>query len=193
MLFVLASGTNAGRAGGLRAALGIGAGSCIHTVAAAAGLSAVLASSSVVFAAVKLTGAAYLVVLGLGSLLRRERGAGPAEPSALSAAGMVNVESPNVFWRAALTNVLNPKVALFFLALVPHFVSAERGHMALQFVLLGVVFNITGTLINAAVGVFAGQIGRRLAGSAAWKRVLDRVTGAIFVGLGIRLALVGQR
>jgi threonine/homoserine/homoserine lactone efflux protein len=89
--------------------------------------------------------------------------------------------------------VLNPKVALFFLALVPQFVSVGRGHVALQFLLLGMIFNTTGTLVNALVGVFAGELGRRISGSPAWARTLDRVTGAIFVGLGIRLALARQR
>jgi threonine/homoserine/homoserine lactone efflux protein len=110
MLFVLACGANRGRAGGLRAALGISAGSCVHTVAAAAGLSAVLASSSVAFAATKLSGAAYLVWLGLRLILSRD----------LNGKGQRNL-APNtqttgkdrVFERAMMTNVLNPKVALF--------------------------------------------------------------------------------
>jgi threonine/homoserine/homoserine lactone efflux protein len=184
MLFVIASGTSAGRSGGLRAALGIGAGSCVHTAAAAVGLSAIVASSSVVFSALKLAGAAYLVVIGLRGLTRPGRAPLLALPLAKGAL---------VFRRAVLTNVLNPKVALFFLALVPQFVSAERGHVPLQFLLLGMVFNTTGTSVNALVGLSAGAIGNQLARSPAFKRALDRVTGAIFVGLGIRLALARQK
>ena len=98
-----------------------------------------------------------------------------------------------VFVRAMLTNVLNPKVALFFLALVPQFVSVERGHVALQFLLLGATFNITGTMVNATVGLFAGEIGRRLARAGFWKRVSSRIAGGIFVALGLRLALAERR
>jgi threonine/homoserine/homoserine lactone efflux protein len=92
-----------------------------------------------------------------------------------------------------MTNVLNPKVALFFLALVPQFVSPERGHVALQFLLLGCVFNTTGTLVNATVGTFAGEIGRRLADSPRWKRMIEGATAAIFIGLGLRLVLAERR
>ena len=185
MLFVLASGTRHGRGGGIRAALGIGAGSCVHTVAAAMGLSALLASSAALFTGVKLAGAAYLVVIGLRSLLARSTAA--AEPKLPGAA-----PDGNIFRRAMLTNILNPKVALFFLALVPQFVSPSRGHVALQFLLLGLVFNTTGTLVNAIVGVSAAAISGRLAARPGYKRALDRVTGTVFVGLGVRLALARQ-
>jgi threonine/homoserine/homoserine lactone efflux protein len=189
MLFVLACGANRGRAGGLRAALGISAGSCVHTAAAVAGLSAVLASSSVAFAATKLAGAAYLVWLGLRSFLSRER-SGKGQRNLAPIARTVGQD--RVFERAMMTNVLNPKVALFFLALVPQFVSPERGHVALQFLLLGCVFNTTGTLVNAVVGIFAGEIARKLADSPRWKRMIDGATAAIFIALGLRLAL-GER
>lgn len=190
MLFVLAAGTNSGRAGGLRAALGISAGSCIHTLAAAAGLSAGLASSSVAFGVTKLVGAAYLAWLGLRSILSRERSrAGPGNLGAMVA----YVRHDRVFARAMMTNVLNPKVALFFLALVPQFVTPERGHVALQFLLLGCVFNTTGTVVNSTVGIFAGEIGRRIADSPRWKRLIDGVTATIFIGLGFRLALAERR
>lgn len=192
MLFVLAAGANRGRAGGLRAALGISAGSCIHTLAAAGGLSAVLASSSVAFGVTKLVGAAYLVWLGLRSILSREwsrAGEGRGNLGAMAR----SIRHERVFARAMLTNVLNPKVALFFLALVPQFVSPERGHVALQFLLLGCVFNATGTLVNATVGIFAGEIGRRIADSPRWKRLIDGVTATIFIGLGFRLAIAQRR
>jgi threonine/homoserine/homoserine lactone efflux protein len=185
MLFVLASGSRHGRAGGIRAALGIGAGSCVHTVAAATGLSALLASSAALFTVVKLAGAAYLVVIGVRSIFAR----GPAE-AVPTLPGVA--PATNVFRRAMLTNILNPKVALFFLALVPQFVSVGRGHVALQFLLLGLVFNTTGTIVNAFVGVSAAAISRRLAARPGYKRALDRATGTLFVGLGVRLALARQ-
>jgi threonine/homoserine/homoserine lactone efflux protein len=186
MLFVLGSGMSGGRTAGLRAALGIGAGGCVHTVAAAIGLSALLAQSAALFSLVKLAGATYLLYLGVRAIVR------PGVPGALAERASEPTPARKVFRRAVVTNVLNPKVALFFLALVPQFVTAERGHIALQFVLLGMMFNTTGTCVNALVGVFAGQVGERLARSERLRRALDRATGAIFIGLGMRLALAKQ-
>jgi threonine/homoserine/homoserine lactone efflux protein len=182
MLFVLASGMKGGRSAGLRAALGIGAGSCVHTAAAAVGLSTVLAASALLFGLVKFVGAAYLVYLGVRALARR------SASSALIRSQPDDADA-RVFRRAMVTNILNPKVALFFLALVPQFVSPTRGHVALQFLFLGMVFNLTGTCVNALVGGFAGEIGQRLSTNERLRLALDRVTGMIFIALGIRLAL----
>ncbi len=184
MLFVITSATNAGRLGGFRAALGIGTGSCVHTIAAALGLSALVATSSVLFSAMKLAGASYLVVIGLRAFARPDETSPRTVPSA---------RDELVFRRAVLTNLLNPKVALFFLALVPQFVTPDRGHVPMQFLFLGMAFNATGTFVNALVGLFAGEIGHRLAKSPACKRALDRVAGAIFIGLGVRLALIPHK
>lgn len=184
MLFVLAAGSSGGPSTGARAALGIGAGSVVHTVAAAVGLSQVLATSATAFAVVKYVGAAYLVYLGLAALLRRTRDREAAEPPPV-----VN----RVFRRAIVTNVLNPKVALFFLAFVPQFVSVERGHVALQFAILGLTFCTTGTVVNLLVGLASGRIARVLRERRSVQRVLDRVVGAVFIALGIRLALAEAR
>jgi len=184
MLFVLAAGSGGGPRAGVRAALGIGAGSAVHTLAAAVGLSQVLATSALAFAVVKYVGAAYLVYLGLAALLRR---APDTEPAA--AAPVIT----RVFRRAIVTNVLNPKVALFFLAFVPQFVSIPRGHVALQFAILGVAFCITGTAVNLGVGLASGTIARTLRERRSVKRALDKAVGAVFVALGIRLALAEAR
>jgi len=192
MLFVLASGTSHGRGSGIRAALGIGAGSMVHTVFAAAGVSAVLASSAALFALVKYAGAAYLVVLGVRSVFAKSgagAGAGAGEAGGGAAAGAAR----RVFVRGVVTNVLNPKVALFFLAFMPQFVDPARGRVPLQLLLLGLLFCTTGTIVNACVGAMAGTLGGILTRNARWKRTLDRATGAVFIALGLKLALADRR
>ncbi|WP_437680992.1 LysE family translocator [Sorangium sp. So ce131] len=188
MMFVLAAGTSAGRRSGVLAALGIGAGGLVHTAAAAAGLSALLVSSALAFSVVKYAGAAYLVYIGVRALLS------PADPSAApSSSSLAAPPRDGVLWRAVVTSVLNPKVALFFLAFVPQFVSADRGPIALQFLLLGTTFCITGTLVNGLVGILAGSLRGVLERRTRWARTLDRATGAVFILLGVRLALVGRK
>ncbi len=184
MLFVLAAGSSAGPRTGARAALGIGVGGIVHTIAAAVGLSQVLATSATAFTVVKYIGAAYLLYLGVTALLRRTADQAPAE-----APPVVR----HLFRRALVTSVLNPKVALFFLAFVPQFVSVERGGVALQFAVLGLTFCITGTAVNLAVGLASGRIARVLRERRSVQRVLDRVVGVVFIALGIRLALAEAR
>ena len=183
MLFVLASGSSGGPGAGARAALGIGVGSVVHTIAATVGLSQVLATSATAFAIVKYAGAAYLVYLGLTALRKRADAAdasAPTDPPPVVA---------RIFRRAVVTNVLNPKVALFFLAFVPQFVSVERGRIALQFALLGLTFCVTGTIVNLLVGLASGRIARVFRERRGVKRALDKAVGAVFIALGIRLAL----
>jgi len=175
MLFVLAAGSSGGRGCGARAALGIGAGSLVHTVAATLGLSALLASSARAFALVKYAGAAYLFYIGVRALLDRRR-----------LEGVEATSDDRIFVRAVITNVLNPKVALFYLAFVPQFVDAARGGVSAQFLFLGATFTATGTLVNLAVGVAAERLGRAL---RTHRRAMQRVTGTIFIALGLRLAL----
>jgi threonine/homoserine/homoserine lactone efflux protein len=185
MMFVFAAGTRAGRKSGVLAALGIGAGGLVHTAAAAVGLSALLVSSTLAFSVVKYAGAAYLGYLGVRALLSSGGG------STLPLQSRVAVgPSDRVFWRAVVVSVLNPKVALFFLAFVPQFVSASHGSIGLQFLTLGAMFCTTGTLVNGLVGALAGSLRGVLERQTIWARILDRATGAIFLALGVRLAFV---
>jgi threonine/homoserine/homoserine lactone efflux protein len=188
MLFVIGSGATRGRRAGVLAALGVGAGCMLHITLAAVGLSALLAASALAFGVVKWAGAAYLVWVGL-SMWRRRREAPAAASSAQPVVG-------NVFWQGALTNALNPKVALFFLAFLPQFIDPGASGQALAFVVLGLVFNIGGTLVNIVVALLAAWISARLAaranfgtsGPSAWGTWLQRAVGALFVGLGLKLA-----
>ena len=182
MLFVAASSAAHGkRAGGL-AALGGGAGCLLHVALAALGLAALLAASAVAFSVVKWVGAAYLVWIGVSML--RARSASAAEPMAVPAS--------RVFWQGAITNALNPKVALFFLAFLPQFVDAGTPSQALAFVALGMLFNVGGTLVNVGVALLAGSLREAVRGGTAAGRWLNRAAGVLFVGLGLRLALASR-
>jgi RhtB (resistance to homoserine/threonine) family protein len=186
MLFVVGTGATRGRRAGVMAALGIGAGCLLHIALAAVGLSALLAASALAFSVVKWVGAAYLVWMGLS--MWRSRRAGPDA----EAPAQVNVGSGSVFWQGAITNALNPKVALFFLAFLPQFIEPGASGQALAFVALGLLFNVGGTVVNIVVALLAASISQRLAARGAGSAVgawLQRAVGALFIGLGVRLAL----
>ena len=154
--------------------------------AAALGVSALLASAPAAFLALQWLGAAYLVWLGIG-LLRSRLAGGPAAKAANPAHQL-----RRQFAQGFLTNALNPKVALFFLAFVPQFIRAEPTHPAWAFVLLGSVFVVNGTLVSLALAAAAAALRQRLAGQARWQRLapwLNRGVGALFIALGLKLAL----
>ena len=137
-LYILGSSIASGRRIGIASALGIGTGSLVHTLCAALGLSAVLATSATAFTAVKLAGTAYLVYLGIRALAASADAAAPLERVASTSLGLA-------FRRGVLTNVLNPKVALFFLALLPQFIDSDSPTKVAAFLVLGLTFVATGT------------------------------------------------
>jgi threonine/homoserine/homoserine lactone efflux protein len=183
-LYVVSHATARGARGGAIAALGIGAGCLAHILAATLGLSALVLASATAFALVRYAGAAYLVWVGIG-LLRAPPPAAPSRAPLVRA-----LAARRIFVGAALTNALNPKVALFFLAFLPQFVAADGTHRAASFLLLGAFFDLLGTLwLLIVAGLAARAVGRRPGGgrAALW---FGRCTGAAFVALGLRLALV---
>jgi threonine/homoserine/homoserine lactone efflux protein len=184
-LYIVGRSTAQGLRGGVLAALGIGAGALVHVSAAALGLSAILAASATAFTAVKLIGAAYLLYVGVG-LIR-----GAAEPARPAAAESRAFKMHSVFLQGFLTNVLNPKVALFFLAFLPQFVAADAPSKPLAFLLLGIIFDFNGTLWNLFVAWSTSHLSR-LAPSAAFKTWFNRCVGGLFIGVGIRLALARE-
>jgi threonine/homoserine/homoserine lactone efflux protein len=179
LLFVAGSSLAHGRRAGVMAALGVGAGCLLHTALAAVGVAALIAASPAAFRALQWLGAAYLVWMGLRMLFARS---GPA------AAAAARVDPGRVFWQGAVTNALNPKVAMFFLAFLPQFISAEAPHSTLGFVVLGTLFNLGGTAVNVAIALAAGSVQAAAGGGAALGRWLPRAAGAVFVALGVRLA-----
>jgi threonine/homoserine/homoserine lactone efflux protein len=188
--YIVGRSAQLGWRGGAAAAIGISCGCLVHVFACAAGLSALLAASSAAFTAIKWLGAAYLCFIGLKMLLSREGSHGPGEDmqSREDAASL-----GRVFWQGALTNVLNPKVALFFLAFLPQFVTADSTHKALAFLLLGAIFIFTGTLWCLGVAAFAARTAHRIRQSGRAMVWINRALGTMFVYLGARLALLQAR
>ena len=186
-LYIVTRATTLGRKAGAVAALGIAAGCCVHIVAAGLGLSALLATSAVAFTAVKLAGAAYLIYMGV--VLWRT---GPRSPN-LAAAPLPATSLPRIFVQGALTNMLNPKVALFFLAFLPQFVDPAGTQRLAAFLLLGTVFNTTGLVWNLFVAWSSAGIGRRFNGLSGRMHALHRIAGVVFVALGIKLALTARQ
>ncbi|HET7886472.1 MAG TPA: LysE family translocator [Bradyrhizobium sp.] len=181
--YIVGRSVQLGWRGGVFAALGISTGCLSHVFAAAIGLSALLVASATAFAAVKWLGAAYLCYVGLTMLLSRPKN---SEPVLARQA----VPLPRVFWQGALTNVLNPKVALFFLAFLPQFVDADAPHKPLAFLMLGLIFIFNGTLWCLAVAIAAARAAGRVRRSPSVMNWINRGLGALFVYLGVRIALV---
>lgn len=187
---VIARSISGGIRAGVLTSAGCEIGTLVHTVAAALGLSAILATSATAFNIVKYLGAIYLVVLGVSVLRRAGRHAVAATP----AAGIGRRDSAaRLLLHGALTGTLNPKVALFFLAFLPQFVDPARGSVLIQFLLLGAILSLLGFAWDALLAVTAGGAGRRLSASARFNRWRDRLTGAVLIGLGLRLAFAERR
>jgi threonine/homoserine/homoserine lactone efflux protein len=182
LLIMTRSATQGWRAG-CAAALGIGTGTLVHIFAAALGLSAVLATSATAFTVVKLIGAAYILYMAVG-LLRSRRQDGDSKPLVLPA-----LPYRTIFAQGFLTNVLNPKVAIFFLAFVPQFITADAPNKALAFIVLGCIFNVNGMLWCGALSLATARASARIKLSPAVSLWLNRVTGGLFVWLGVKLAL----
>lgn len=181
-LYIATRAASQGFRAGSAAALGIGTGTLVHVCAAAFGLSALMAASSAAFAVVKLAGAAYLVWVGLGMLRARASVAnqtGSALPSATLS---------RIFWQGFWTNVLNPKVALFFLAFVPQFIDPMAANKPLAFVFLGVIFDFNGMLWCHTLALLAATASQRLQASRQVTDWLNRSVGALFLFLGVKLA-----
>lgn len=177
-LMVLSLGMARGRRAGVAFGLGCALGCLNHTLLAALGVSALIAASPVAFTVLKIAGGLYLVWLGVQAI----RNARPARVAAAS-----NESPRTLFVKGLVANAINPKVILFFLAFLPQFVDAGRGHAGWQIVQLGTLFTLETVLIFGAIGWFAGSLGERLARHPAVGTWLDRIAGGIFVALGLRL------
>lgn len=186
LLLTLSRTLQGGVRAGLAAALGISSGCVIHTLAAALGLAALLAASALAFTAIKWLGAAYLLWLAFGMLCAAVRGTSQDAP--MPAAAAAPARWSKIFAQGFLTNVLNPKVALFFLALLPQFIAADAPSKPLAFLFLGGLFVVSGTLFLLAV-VLAANSARRIAAGSGARRLLNGGGGILFAMLAARLAL----
>lgn len=179
MLFTLGTGIRSGPRAGFCAAVGAALGESVHMLAAAAGLAALFRASPVVYDVVRLTGAAYLVYLGIKTLRSRDvdltAGAGGPTPRRALLRGMV-------------VNLLNPKMALFTISFLPQFIDPSRGGVIAQFALLGAIFLAFELLVDGAVGLLAGRLRTVLTGRRTAMRRLNVTTGSIYLGLAAKIA-----
>jgi len=181
MLFIAGRAVAHGFRAGAAAAFGIAAGCVVHTAVVALGLAALLAASSFAFDVVKLLGAAYLAYLGAKLLLSRPAGVTAERADAAARAG-------EIFWQGFITNVLNPKVALFFLAFLPQFIDPQADSKVLALSALGLIFIVNSLPIIVATAWLAARVGARLVHVGQAQRWLDRGLGVLFVALAVRLA-----
>jgi threonine/homoserine/homoserine lactone efflux protein len=185
--YIIGRSVQLGWRGGAAAAIGISCGCLVHVFGAAIGLSALLMTSAAAFAVLKLVGAAYLLFTGVQMLLSRP--APVADPTVQND----HISLRRVFWQGALTNALNPKVALFFLAFLPQFVAADAPHKTAAFLALGLIFIFNGTLWCLGVAAFASKAASRIRQSQGVMLWINRVLGGMFVYLGFRVAMLQTR
>src|SRR5216684_122363 len=158
----------------------------VHILAATAGLSAIIAASATAFDIVKYVGAVYLVYLGIRTLRSKSSSFKIKEH-------MPRLSYSKIFWQGVITNVLNPKVALFFLAFLPQFIDINAGHMQGRVLFLGIWFDMGGTLVNVLVAVLFGRIGQWLGRNPRWLRWQEKITGMVLIALGIKVALTSKK
>jgi threonine/homoserine/homoserine lactone efflux protein len=187
VMFVIANGMRHRAKGAIASALGIGAGSFLHAILAAVGVSAVIAASPIAFEFMKIAGAIYLAWLGIQAIKSFLRNSG----SASLTQKIQEVSAWKIFLRGFVTNMLNPKVVVFYLALLPQFVSVELGHVGLQVFLLGCIHNVIGLSFLIVVGLASGKASGWIARTNLG-RWLDGIAGVFFLGLAARLALTGR-
>lgn len=185
MLYCATRSLSQGRAAGLVSALGIAGGGLVHTALAAAGLSALLLYSRPAFMAVKYAGVIYLIYLGVQMI---RSGNNPVTDSELP-----QVPLWRIFRQGIITNILNPKVALFFLSFLPQFVDPTRGSVAVQILVLGTIFNCTGTIVNGSVGILFGRVGGWLDQRPLFWKIQRWLAGSILIALGAALAVPEKR
>lgn len=186
MLYVAARSTSQGSKAGIVSSLGIMVGCMVHILAAMVGLSALIAKSALAFDIIKYLGAGYLIYLGARALISKKK--------------KLHIDIPikkrslkNIFWQGVFTNVLNPKVALFFLAFLPQFIILQTENTAWQVLFLGTWFNIGGTLINIIVSLLFGRVGKWLNDSPKFIQWQEKITGTILIALGIKVALSSKK
>jgi len=181
MLYVITRGVTQGRRAGMLSALGVICGILVHTLAAAFGLTVIIQTSALAFLLVKYLGALYLITLGVKAW--RDQNTFNLQSSNTS------TSSHRVFWQGVLSNVLNPKIAIFFLAFLPQFVDVTSGYITLQMLVLGLTFACFGLCFLLVIGYSSGTFGSWLTRRPRYTRFLQRFAGGMLIGLGVQLAL----
>ncbi|MDX8044473.1 LysE family translocator [Gracilibacillus sp. S3-1-1] len=179
LVFTITQGMTNGKKAGITTAMGLSLGNVVHTLAAALGLSLIIMTSVTVFTIFKIVGAAYLFYLAYQAFQHRK--------DEMTLQAVEKKASKSLFFRGLLMNVLNPKVAIFYLTFLPQFVHYQAGHIPLQMFILGIVFIIMTAIIFSVLGYFSGVFGERLLQSPRFNEYLNIVAMIIFIGLGIKL------
>lgn len=186
-IYILGRSISQGKNAGVLSALGISTGSLVHCIVAAFGLSIIIAKSAIAFTTIKYLGAAYLIYLGIKSLLTKS-----LDEFEIKKMDKKEIGSQKIFVSGILTNILNPKVALFFLAFLPQFVDPNHTSTSLPLIILGLTFIATGTVWCIALALFSAKLSERIRQNYKIKMWLDKISGGIFIALGIKLALTNK-
>jgi threonine/homoserine/homoserine lactone efflux protein len=185
MLYIIARSTGQGRSAGIFSCLGIAIGGLMQTTAVALGLSSLFLAVPLAYEVIRYAGALYLVYLGIRTFLSREEMlAGPGGEKA----GLLKA-----FVQGTLTTLLNPKVAFFYVAFLPQFVDQTRGHVPLQLLILGLLFNVTSLAVDSSVALLASVFGAWLKRHAGAAKLIHKLAGGVLIGLGVRLAFSGRQ
>jgi RhtB (resistance to homoserine/threonine) family protein len=187
-LLIMSKSASQGWRAGSVASLGIGSGVFVHVFAAALGLSAILASSATAFTVVKYVGAAYLVYIGITALRQKSS----IDSEANNSVNSLPHTMKSIFWQGFLSNALNPKVALFFLAFVPQFINHDSPEKALAFIVLGDIFNVNSMLWCHFLAISTAFASKRLKISKSMSVWLNKTIGVLFISLGMKLALAAK-
>lgn len=183
MIYVATRSSSQGKKAGIVSALGIGTGSLLHITAAAIGLSAIIFYSSVTFEVIKWIGAGYLIYLGIRSIMTANTS------EALNAQSVTRYDAlSDIYKKGVLVNLLNPKVALFFMAFLPQFVNPASPYFVVNIILLGLIFDFGGTLVNIIVAHFFAHLGEWLNEKTMFHKIKSWFSGGIYILLGIGLA-----
>ncbi|MED1605152.1 LysE family translocator [Cytobacillus kochii] len=178
-MYIVSRSVSQGKKAGLYSVLGISTGAMVHTFLAAIGLSLILTTSVILFTIVKMIGAAYLIYLGVRMVIQKSSQFEVKKTKPLTAR--------KVFAQGLLTNLTNPKVALFYISFLPQFISVDNGYGPLPFIILGMTYVVTGTIWCSIVALFASTTTKKLRNNPKAEFIINKVTGMIFVGLGIKL------
>lgn len=178
-MYIVSKSVSQGRKAGIYSVLGISTGSLVHTFLAAIGLSVILTTSVVLFTAIKIIGAAYLIYLGVKMLVQSSLN--------MKISATKDLSLKKIYMQGLITNITNPKVALFFISFLPQFIVADNTYGSVPFIILGLSFVIMGTIWCLLVVNFSSYVTKTLRNNSKIEYILNKITGIIFIGLGIKL------
>ncbi|HCW36032.1 LysE family translocator [Staphylococcus sciuri] len=179
MMFILNRSISQGRDAGIYSALGVSVGAVVHTILSGLGLSVILQTSVVLFTIIKVVGAVYLIYLGIQMFISKQ--------SSISIKKTVYQSRRKLFVQGVITNVTNPKVALFFISFIPQFISVDNQYGPIPFLILGSIFAVIGAITSFIIAIFSSSLTTKLRDNIVAEKIINKISGAVFVILGISL------